>query len=385
MRTTRTARMVALAGAAALVVGLAGQTTAEAAPTVTVDSVTFSSPTMTVSGLGTVAQTVTAHIVNPDAAPVAPLPNSVEWVFEMTATGGSGTLREIDVIAHSTAGTEADGTWSATVHVPSTADGTWTLSRADACGTGVCTDGHLVVTLTSLPTFTVTGHHQPRLTVGMDPLPYPSTSMMVKGRVVDADTGLGMPGVVIGYGFDTNCIQFFPDAPIRFLVEKKTNAGGYYSFGPVIAWGLQCVGVWGSVHHNSDSNSIFPAFRAFHPTTLVKPAVMAAPTSTRGKVGTPLAVNGTVRATVPGGIHLVVQQLRGRTAWRAVAYTTVRASGRWSSAVIPTTEGPRNVYRVVSMPTPAYVVGTSKAFVVTGTCLHKGCSYTLGTTPPPPW
>jgi hypothetical protein len=211
---------------------------------------------------------------------------------------------------------------------------------------------------------------------------------LIKGRVVDSDTGLGMAGVPVGYALDWRLIN--DPGPSSFVVTKTTDAAGYYSFSPYALDMLQCVGIWGAVRHNSDGYSVYPVYRLFH--SPVRPAITAVPAPassrvgrSRGKVGAPLVVNGTVRATVPGGIHLVVQQLHGRTAWRAVAYTTVRASGRWSSAVIPTTEGPRNVYRVASVPTPAYVVGTSRAFVLTGTRLHKGCSYTLGTTPPPPW
>jgi hypothetical protein len=370
MRIARTARVLGLGVAAALLVAGTVSTAAQGAPVVTVDNVTFAKPALTVSGVATVTQAVLAHIVDPTAAPgPAPVTPGVfqdVWLFDLAATGGSGTVRAISVLPVLVSGTWADGVWKAVVNVPSTADGTWSLTGVVRCSQDCSPGGSPEYAPAGTSTFTVTGHHQPRFSVGAtpSPVPYPSLKGYVKGRVIDADTKKGMPGVTVGWGSDTNCVQFPPDGPIGFRVEKKTDANGYYSFGPVDFRGLQCAGIWGSVRHNSDGYSIFPAFRTW--SVRVIPVITAKPSATSRPVGQFVAVNGTVRATVPGGIKVRVEQLYGRSVWKIVAVTTVRASGRWTSVAKPTVKG-RNVFRAVTVSNPSFAPAASPSFVVTGT------------------
>jgi hypothetical protein len=347
-------RVVTLACATALTVGLLTAGTAEAAPTTTVDNVTFSAPSLTVSGLAMKAQTVTAHVV-----PSEPL-NA--YLFHLTSTGGIGTLRAIDVTSVLTSGSAADGTRSATFYVPSTADGTWTLTNVVELSAGA----EPTTDVTGAPTFTVHGTHQPRLSIGVVPNAYPSTSGVIKGRLIDSDTHLGMAGVPVGYAMDTSCINWQGDGgygPSEFLVSKKTDSNGYYSFSPYALDMLQCVGIWGAVRHNSDGYSMYPVYRLFH--SPVKPAIAASPASSSSRVAQSVTVNGTVRAPAHAGLGVVVQQLHGRTAWRDVATTTVRSSGRWTSSVKPTVKG-RNVFRAITTVAPGYLAGTSSTFTITG-------------------
>jgi hypothetical protein len=358
MTLTRTARLLATAGAAALLLGLVVDGTAQAAPVTTVDTVTFSSSSITTSGVTMKPQTVTAHITS--AQPSA-------WEFVLVGTGGSGTLRELDVVATRTAGTDSDGTWAGTVQVPSTAAGTWKLSAvypASASGWGP------PVTPNGSSSFTVTGHHQPRLSVGVapNPLPYPQRRDFVKGRVVDSDTGLGMPGVTVGVAFDNGCVQQYAiDGPIKTLVEKRTNSAGYYSFGPV-SMGRVCVGLWGSVRHNSDGFSVWPVFR-FAPDVAVMPLVTASSASSRARTGSPGSVHGQVfdwGYWDGRGRTVQIQQLHGRTAWRTVATVNVRLNARWNGAVVLTVKGV-NIFRAY---TPAWTGSTASAsrnVTITGT------------------
>jgi hypothetical protein len=338
-----------------LTVSMVGQV--QAVPVTTVDNVTYSSPALTVSGLAMAAQTVTAHITTPTAS---------TWQFHLAGTGGSGALRAMDAIPTLTSGTSTNGTWSATVYMPSTADGTWSLSSVNVCAPDC---GGAPIAVPAAPTFTVTGHHQPRLSLGVvpSPLPYPQKGGVVKGRVIDSDTLQGMPGVAIGYSNDANCVQFPPDGPIGFLVTKKTNSGGYYDFSPTNLLMLNCVGIWGSVRHNSDGYSVFPAFRTFSVT--IKPLVTASAGAARAKVGTTVAVQGQAfdwNVWNGRGRIVQVQQLRGSTQWRTVATVNVRLNGRLNATVSPTVHG-TNIYRAFTPALTNSAPSSSRSFTIVGT------------------
>ena len=365
----RVVTVLGVAAATALAGSLAVAAPAQAVTGPTVDHVTLSKTSLAMSGIHMAAQTLTAHIVDPTAAPVVPTPPpgarpSPVWMFELTATGGTGTLRAMHVLPVLTAGTLADGTWYATVNMPSTADGIWALSRVSRCDSSDCGGSSFAVT--GAPTFPVTGVHQPRLSLRVipSPLPYPRTGGVVKGRVVDADTGLGMPGIPVGFGADTNCVQFPPDGPIAFPVVKVTNAGGNVAFAPSNLRQLSCVGILGPLRSNSDGYSVFPVFRTF--SVPVRPIVTAKPMATSAQVGTPVRVRGAVYGHTRTGTIVVIQQLHGRTAWRTVVYAAVGTTGYYSAWPAPTVRG-TNVYRAVSPVQDLMAYAVSKTFTVRGT------------------
>jgi hypothetical protein len=367
MRIIRTARVLGLGVAAGLLVAGTLTTAAQAAPVMTVDSVTFSAPSITTSGTTMAPQTVTAHVVDPSADPVPPSPNERVWVFILAGTGGKGTLRSMQVTPSFVSGTLADGVWSATVQVPSTADGTWTLAQVYP----VCVSSCTPVVPTGAASFTVTGHHRPMLSVGAvpNPVPYAQSRGSVKGRVVDSETGLGMAGVVVGYGYDTSCVQDpAPGDRYSFLVQRTTNAAGYYSFGPVDVARLTCVGIWGSVRRNSDGDFAFPIFRVLRGVP-IQPVVTASASAARAKTGTAVAVLGRVldRGVWDGlGRTVLIQQLHGRTAWRKVATVNVRSNARWNGVVTLTVSGP-NVFRALTPAAAVSVESASRPFTITGT------------------
>ncbi|MFI5099407.1 MAG: hypothetical protein ACHQE5_02665 [Actinomycetes bacterium] len=197
-----------------------------------------------------------------------------------------------------------------------------------------------------------------------NPLPFGQSSGVVKGRVVDADTGLGMPGVTVGYGSDTNCVQFPPDAPSGFQVRSVTNSSGYYPALPSAdLTGLNCAGILGTVTHNSDGYSTYVTFVTFH--ALRQPRVTATPSTSRAGVGTAVAVNGQVFGGV-AGCKVYVQQLHGSTQWLNVSSGAVRTSLRWS-ATAPLTVRGMNIFRAVEPVCGALAQAISASFRVTGT------------------
>ena len=291
-------------------------------------------------------------------------------MFHLTSVSGTGTLRSIQVVPTISSGTMADGTWTATVQVPSTADGTWTLSTVTSCDASDCQ--WLPVAVTAPPEFTVVGHHQPRLSMGVvpDPLPYPRQSGVVKGRVVDSDTGLGMPGVQVAYGLDTGCVNEQGgggDGPALFRVVRTTTARGYFRFAPSGLLQLNCLAVLGTVRLNSDGYSALPVFRRFG--VDVKPLVTTSASATSATTGARVGVHGLVfdwGIWDGRGRVVQVQQLHGRTAWRTVATVSVRLSGRWSTSVVPTARG-THVYRAFTPAIGDTVASASRPFTITAT------------------
>lgn len=367
MRSIGTARVLGLAAAAAMLLGLTAVDSARAVAPATADGVTFSAPSITVSALAQVPQTITVHIVDPTADPVVPSPNLLDWMFELDGTGGKGTLRHIELRPAFVSGTEADGIWTATAQIPSTADGSWVLTDVEHPCFGGCLP---VVVPNASPTFVVTGHHQPRLSVGNAPLPYPQLSGSLKGRVIDVDTGRGMPGVTVAYGNDTDCVQD-PGTGDRYrlAVAKRTDAAGYYAFGPVQFGQLQCVSILGSVRFNSDGYYAFSIFRALRSwTTPIKPLVTAAAASWHATTGSRVAVKGQVfdwGYWDGRGRTVQIQQLHGRTAWRTVQTVNVRLNARWNGSVTPTVKG-SNIFRASTPALDRSASSVSATFVVVG-------------------
>ena len=315
--------------------GLAIAPPAHAASDPTFDTITWGRSSLSASGTAMTLQTLSVHVTDPRQYPGSC------WEFSASRTGGTGTLADIWSIATLVAGSDADGVWSTSFYVPSTADGAWSLTTATDCGdTGVTpTFG-----VPSSPIFTVTGTHQPRISWRHAPSPVPLAKpyVTVTGRVYDADTGAGVSGVQVGRAEDSYCLGDFGDTPTELNELATTGANGYFTIASSRdnPRALQCIGVYGTPRTNPDGYAVFvwSAEMWFH----YVPGVSATPASSRVRSGTIDNVNGTVIGTTHCPIEL--QRLHGSTAWRTVGTSDVRTSGRFTLSAQPPGVG-RFVYR----------------------------------------
>jgi hypothetical protein len=352
-----------MAGCAlALVTTLAASPASAATGDPVFDQVTWGHASLTVSGTAMALQSLSVHVTDPRANP------SNCWEFYETRSGGTGTLPLSWSTATLASGTDSDGVWTTSFYLPSTADGTWTLAAARDCS-DVTDPEHPV---SGAPTFAVTGHHQPRVTFGYVPLPvrvvYPYVT--VKGRVYDADTGAGMPGVQLGRDQDTYCLNDRGDGNANLRYSATTNANGYYAFpvGRVAPGALQCLGLFGAVRHNPDGFAVFVWYRwdpAIHLPYL--PAVSAVPAATSAKAGSLVTVNGHIVGASPS-CEVDLQRLHGSTAWRTVSTSFVHNSLRIALTAQP--PAGRHIYRVLyphCARDPDQVAASSSRFTITGT------------------
>lgn len=332
-----TARRWTVVGAALVLAttGFLAQPAAAAPAPVVISAVTWGLPSLTVNGLAMATQTVSLHLTSS-------VPFSSCLIVIMTGTGGTGTVRDTFVQPTLATGTTTDGTWTSSFYVPSTADGTWTLTGAYDCGDA---GGGPVVSITDTSAYAVTGHHQPRMSYGYVPNPLAAQNPygVVKGRVYDADTGLGVAGVTVGHGFDTHCGQGPFDGRSRFTTRAVTNAAGYYTLPSDRLDELNCVGILGPHLSNPDGYSVYVWFHNFF--AVVGPVVTASPQATRVKAGTVDPVTGQAFGS-HRGCAVQLQRLTGSTAWRVVSSGNVRDSLRYTILAQPPRAG-ANIYRVV--------------------------------------
>lgn len=342
---------------------------ANAATTPTFDSISWTHAAITVSGVAMVAQTGTIHVTDPSAV----AGGNCYWYFHLASTGGAGSVTRYITGAKLTSGTVNDGTWTMTFYLSSTADGTWQLTGAETCSAG----GSTSYDVASSPAFTVVGHHQPRVSWAVVPIPVPvvNPQWSVKGRVYDADTGAGMANVTVGQAVaDTSCLyQDQGEGPGAYLsLRTVTNANGYYALPTRDGYGgLQCIGIVSKPEGNPDGLSVYPWFRQFWVDYL--PSVSAAPAARSVPAGSLDPVNGHV---VGGGSGCLIQlqRLYGSTAWRAVSTAKLRDSLRFTLTAQPPSAG-RYYYRAYYPQCgPQQFAASSSRFTITGTepC-GRGC------------
>jgi len=331
----------------------AGAATAAGGPTF--DTITWGHDTLIASGVQMVEQTGTVHVTNTAANP------SECWMFFLSRSGGSGSVHSYQTEATLTSGTTADGTWSMAFYVSSTMDGAWSITQA-----WDCSDGGLQPAVNGSATFTVTGHHQPRLTWGTDPSVIPAANpyAVVKGRVYDADTGAGMPGLTVGRAEDVNCIYEYDyhTSPALHLTAK-TNSNGYYAFASQAVGydALQCIGLIGTVTRNPDGYAVFPFFATY--AMSYQPSVSARPRATTIAAGTVDLVDGKILAGA-AGCRVELQRLYGRSQWRTVSHGQLRSSLRFTVPAQP--PAGRWHYRALYPICYAHqVMASSSPFVIT--------------------
>lgn len=315
-------------------------------PDLKITSVTLNKTSVAVSGLNTVAVTVTV------TGSYAPAPTEPVNVI-LERTGGSGmqsVLFSTNLVRNAAA-----GTWSGPVLVPSTANGTFKVTHVQVGpyfpGSGSMTDP----TPYAGQTLTVTGTHQPKITASVSPklVPYGSP-YLITWAVTDAQTGKPYGSRLrVELAFDNICVEYIGPG-----YTHLTNVNGLVteSHTAAEADGLNCLLLPG----NPAANGAL-ALRVARP--VVKPTVTAVPSRTSAPVGTIVPVNGSVH-TVESGCKVYLQRLYGATQWRTVSINAVRQSGRYTVNAQPAYKGsiPYRVY----VPACSSIATFSKAFYIRG-------------------
>lgn len=285
--------------------GAADDVHAAVDPALIVHSVTLSRASVAVSGLNVVPVEVRVSATYP----ATDVPLSV--VFERTTPGGSLRSMAASNLPR-VSGAAGAGVWSGTLNVPSTAGGafkvTGVLAGFDHPGSPVMSEP----TPYDGPTLSVTGLHQPRITMTTYPDPVPvGSAYAVGGRVVDSATGLPYgTQIPVEIGVDNLCVEYTRP------VVRTTTAGTFAHGLPASAaeWVNCAILTNGGTY--IEGITISPA----------RPGWLGAhPTATAGSVGATVTVYGKSNAAL---CPVQLQRLRGDTQWRTVAQSRVRQSGR---------------------------------------------------------
>jgi len=346
---------------------VAGPAAAEQTPTTTLVDVQLSRSAVQVSGLGAVKVVVSVHLKDPQGVEDSfnsHIPHPVPLVsLERTsggATAGAPRWRSLDLDL--TSGTAQDGIWTATAWVPSTFEGTWQVSYVIA-GDGDDALGVDPRTVGITRTLTVSATHQPELTAHVEPRVVVGAGgpVTVKGRVVDADTGAPVRGLLltIGTSAGEDCGAFGYGGS----AWTTTDSRGYYAFRRTAKEGRFCV-IAALPQRRRDLDvyrDTTVLFRTVAPKT--QPVVSAVPDRTTVRAGRRVAIRGSVVARINVEQMQVVLQRRVGRHWRQVNTSRVRSSGRYTVHATPPTRG-RHLYRVVTSD-PYLVTGVSPAVRIT--------------------
>ncbi|WP_344843082.1 hypothetical protein [Kribbella ginsengisoli] len=345
---------VVIAGMVSMLVaapaGAAPQVAQSPDPKLTVTDVVLGRTSVAVSGLNRVAVPVTvkAGYNSDDPSDAGTLLN----VF-LKRTAGIGAV-PLMIAGHltRTAGTLKNGTWTGTVDVPSTANGTFQVVGVLPGATLDGSDGSMTSeTPFNGPSIAVTGLHQPKLGVSVIPRVVPfGSGFAVKAAIYDSTTGKPYASrILLQIQNDNLCIEY--DAG-----SKYTDRSGILlaSFPAAAADYLTCVRVRGKYFDTLGTGWF-----------VLRPGIVSAtPSKTSAGIGTIVPVNGSVRGA-PAGCPVVLQRLYAGAHWRGVSAATVRASGRFTVNAQPPYAG--NVSYRVSLPTcDRFQAGVSKTFVIRG-------------------
>jgi hypothetical protein len=342
---------------------------AEPAPPTLVD-VRLSRTTVAVRGLATVAVTVSVHLTDPSGVvessnPEIPAPWPLVQLTKVSGpkTGGAPTYaaRDLDL----TSGTPQDGSWTTTIKVPSTYEGTWQVTNVTAQNKAGGTLSVDPRTKGITRTLGVTGSHQPALSFGFAPPVVVGAQRRfdVKGRAVDADTGAPVKGLVLtlGTGKQENCGAFGYGGS----ASTVTDAHGYYAFKAL-----------GTDEFYYCVISTVPAKRTgidqYRTTTLlfrwanppIQPVISAAADRTPVRVGETVAIRGSVAPLqYTSGRQILLQRLVSGT-WRTVDTAVIRQSGRYTLEATPPSAG-NHRYRAYTVAR-FFILAASSPVVLVG-------------------
>ncbi|WBQ05398.1 hypothetical protein [Kribbella sp. CA-293567] len=319
-------------------------------PELTVTAVTLGRASVAVSGLNTVAVPVTVK---------AGYDSDQPWVEKallnvvLKRTGGSGP---VDLIVAGelkrTAGTARNGTWTGSLHVQSTANGTFQVDGVVGGTNYDGSDGSMVSpTPFAGPRIAITGVHQPKLGVSVIPRVVPfGSAYQVKAAVYDSATGKPYGTRILLQVVRSNlCVEY--DAGSRYA----STAG-------LLVTNFE--GVYGDVNHCVRIRGRYVDVLKL-PFTPLRPGLVAAvPRLTSAPVGTVVEVDGSVAGRTYR-CRVELQRLYGSTQWRAVGSASVRASGRFTLKAQPAYVG--NIhYRAFFPACHHYQQGVSRSFVIRG-------------------
>jgi hypothetical protein len=324
--------------------------TAVPEPELTVTAVTLGRSAAAVSGLNNVGVPVT---VKAGYASDAPWTEKLLLYVVLKRTGGIGP---IDLIVAGdlkrTAGTVRNGTWTGSLNVPSTANGTF---RVNGVGRGTNYDGSdgSMVSPTPFegPSIAITGVHLPKLGVSVIPRVVPfGAAYQLKAAIYDSATGKPYGTRIL--------LQV-----MRGNLCAEYEAGSKYTTTAGILV-TDFAGAGGDVNHCVRIRGRYVDVRSLHFTPLRPGIVAAAPRMTSVEVGMVVEVNGSV-AGQSYRCQVDLQRLYGSTQWRMVSSGSVRASGRFTLRAQPPYAG--NLYYRVALSTCGrYQAGASKSFVIRG-------------------
>ncbi|MGC4901797.1 hypothetical protein ACLQ2Y_20935 [Micromonospora echinospora] len=311
--------------------------------------VTVSPDAVSVAGVDLVPVTVSAHLT--DDTGVVPSTEMDGTMVPSVALRLVGSDRADGAELSLTAGTPQDGTWSATIQVPSTWNGTWEVSRlvaVDAAANRLDVDPPA----SADTTLVVTGTHRPAVTMRLSPDPLVGDGpLTVEGRFYYEDTGEGIGNQPIFFGSDNACWE------LRSEPNGTTRADGTFSrLYPKGDPFVRCVGIV-----RPSNTAVAPDYivvRTLHPR--VKPIVAVKANRTTVTPGTTVTFTGMVKPAASWQLQL--QQLQGRT-WRKVAGTSSNDLGAYRMAVTPKTPGTLR-YRVVIPNQDPALVGVSEVVTV---------------------
>jgi len=351
----------------AVVLPAAPGTAGEEPPPPTLVGVALSRSTVAVTRLASEPVIISVHLRDAtgvveasDPEIPAPWPLAVLTHTSGPATGGAPpfTARDLDL----TSGTAKDGFWTATMQVPSTYEGTWQVSLVvaqNSAGSVLSVDPRTRGISRAL---VVHATHQPSVTFGIAPsvLVGARKTLAVKGRVVDADSGSPVRGLLLtlGGGRRENCGAFGYGGS----AWTRTDSRGYYAFvGLPADEGYYCVlSTLPQRQGTLDQFRITTLLRRFGEPVL-QPVVTASVAHTPVRVGESVAVEGKVAAAQPLFGPQVLLQRRTRSVWRTVDTSRVRPSGRYTVSATP--PGPGNWRYRVLLP-GRYTIRTAVSPVV---------------------
>lgn len=337
-------RVLALA-VVSVALGLAPVEASAEVPTVVdpgliVHSVTLSRSSVAVSGLNVVPVQVQVSA----SYPATDVPLSV--ILERTAPGGS--LRHLDASnLPRVSGSAGAGTWSGTLHVPSTAGGAWKVTAVLAGFNSPATPVMSDPTPFDGPALSVTGVHQPRITMTTYPNPIPvGSAYAVGGKVVDSATGLPYgTQIPVEIGVDNFCVEYTRP------VVRSTTAGTFAYRLPASAAAWVNCAILANGGTYVEGITISPVRVGW---------VAALPSATTGRVGASVSVDGKSNATL---CPVQLQRLRGDTQWRTVALARVRQSGRFT-LLAPLTDTGTLIFRAYVPGCTSVSAAASRPFVI---------------------
>ncbi len=310
-------------------------------PALTIHSVTLSRAAVAVSGLNVVPVEVRVSASYDPARPDVPL----SVMLDRAAPGGSLLWMTASNLPR-VSGTAAAGVWAGTLHVPSTAGGSFKVTGVaagfDSPGTPLMTEP----TPFDGPTLAITGLHQPKITATTYPNPVPvGSAYALGGKVVDSATGLPYPTrITVEIGVDNTCVEY------GGVKISSTTAGTFAHRLPASS------AEWVNCAQLKNGTTFIEGVAVLSR----RPGELGAwPSATSGRVGTSIPVYGTARNAKLCPVEL--QRLRGSTQWRQVALSRVRESGR-ITLLAPLTEAGAPIFRVYLPRCKNYVDAATTPF-----------------------